>query len=200
MHILKALQVAVQCSHKQAKQWLRQGRVQVNGETISHFTMAVDGNWDQVTLDQEPLTIPSHHYWVLNKKPGYLSARRDPNYPSVLDLVEKHIDTSQLSIVGRLDRDACGIVLLTDNGQLHYVLENPYFSVAKTYRVIVNGPIAEEAVDYFNLGVRFLDGYQCQPAQLKIISTSQQESTAEVTIIEGKRHQVKKCSLVLGLR
>ncbi|MCI7240054.1 MAG: pseudouridine synthase [Aerococcus suis] len=200
MHILDALSEGLQISKKRSKQLIRQQHVVLNGEIVSAFNLAVDANWDELMVNGQQVDFQKHHYWVVNKPTGCVSAKKDSQWPTVLDCFPSSYGPSQLSIVGRLDRDACGLMLLTDNGQLHYLLENPKFVVSKTYRVKVNGWLREDAIQIFQEGVVFLDGYQCQPSQLRILHQRLDESIAEVTIIEGKRHQVKKMFLSVGVK
>lgn len=200
MHILDALIIGKNCSRRQAKQYIRNKQVVCNDQLITDFNLAVDANWDTIYVENKKIQYPAHTYWVLNKPSGYVSAKKDKHYQTVVDLIDSEDKHTDLGIVGRLDRDTTGVMLLTDNGQLHYIMEKPFFEIQKTYRVTVNGPLPVETISQFNEGIIFSDGYQCLPAKLKILASQPNESEAEVTIIEGKRHQVKKMFLAVGVK
>ena len=102
--------------------------------------------------------------------------------------------------IGRLDRDTEGLVLLTNNGPLGFRMLHPQHHVAKTYYVEVNDALHADAPAFFDNGVTFLDGTTCKPAQLTILSSQPGHSRAQITISEGKFHQVKKMFLAYGVK
>lgn len=137
---------------------------------------------------------------MLHKPAGIVTARKDGQHQTVLDLLAKEVSKDGLYPVGRLDRDTEGLVLITNNGPLGFKLLHPSHHISKTYLVEVNGYLAEDAVDFFDQGVRFLDGNICKPAQLDILNAEETKSRARLVITEGKFHQVKKMFLAYGLK
>ncbi|KAA9301238.1 MULTISPECIES: pseudouridine synthase [Aerococcus] len=201
MRLQEFIQQTCQLSSRRARQKINQGRVTVDGEYIGNGNYLVDPAWHAICLEGQPL--PSHlghQNYLLYKRPGLVSARRDRQYATVFDDLPKDLHDLGLSIVGRLDRDAQGLILLTNNGQLHYLLENPRFQIPKTYRVRVNGALDNQDVAAFEAGILWSDGYLCQAAQLQLEEVGDQVSQARLTIYEGKRHQIKKMFLARGLK
>lgn len=192
---------ARQVTRKECKRLLKNGLVSVDQVVTTQFASVVDPAWQAITVDQQVIGSHfGHTYYLVHKPKGYLSANKDQQYPTVIDLIQSTDNPGNLAIAGRLDRDAHGLVFVTNNGQLHYIFQQPKFDIPKTYRVTVNGPIDEKMIQQFQAGVIFDDGTICKPAILEIISTNLQTSTALVTISEGRRHQVKKMFLACGVK
>ena len=110
------------------------------------------------------------------------------------------IDPAGLYAIGRLDRDTSGLLIITDNGPLGFQLLHPDRHVTKSYEVCVNGPLDQSAVAAFAAGIVFRGGEVAKPAELEILTSGERESWARVTITEGKRHQVKKMFLAVGVK
>lgn len=192
---------AGQVTRKECKRLLKGGYVTVDRQVVTEFATVVDPSWQEITVDQVVIDRHfGHTYYLVHKPKGYLSANKDQTHPTVIDLIQPADNPGDLAITGRLDRDAHGLVFVTNNGQLHYIFQQPKFDIPKTYRVTVNGPIDEKMIQQFQAGVIFDDGTICKPAILEIISTNLQTSTALVTISEGRRHQVKKMFLACGVK
>ena len=137
---------------------------------------------------------------MLHKPNGVVTASKDKELLTVMDILPKHLQSDQLYAIGRLDRDTTGLLLLTDNGPLGFQLLHPQYHVDKTYQVEVNGPLSSEHIQKFKDGIIFLDGTSCKPAQLEIQVSSPSLSRATITISEGKFHQVKKMFLSVGVK
>ena len=137
---------------------------------------------------------------MLHKPAGVVTANKDKELPTVMDLLPLDIQSNKLYAVGRLDRDTTGLLLLTDNGPLGFQLLHPQYHVDKTYRVEVNGLLTPDHIQAFQKGIVFLDGTICKPARLEILSASPSFSQASITISEGKFHQVKKMFLSVGVK
>ena len=148
----------------------------------------------------QKLLTANESYFLLNKPAGVVSACSDANFQTVLDLLREEDRVDGLFPIGRLDRDTEGLVLLTNNGPLGFRMLHPQHHVAKTYYVEVNDALHPDAPAFFDNGVTFLDGTRCQPAQLTILSSQPGHSRAQITISEGKFHQVKKMFLAYGVK
>lgn len=188
-------------TRKETKRLLKSGAVTVDEEITRLYATVVDPIWMTIRVNGEPIPATwGHDYYLVHKPKGYVSANKDANFPTVIDLIRPEDNPGNLSIAGRLDRDAHGLVFLTNNGQLHYILQQPKFDIPKVYRVTVNGLIDDKMVSQFKSGITFHDGTVCQPADLQIIEASNQSSTGLVTISEGQRHQIKKMFLACDVK
>ena len=179
------------------KDMIKKGRVAVNGQPCLDPGRKIDINADGVVVDGRPLSLAAFRYGMLNKPPGILTAAMDRKAKTVVDLLPPQIRAMGLMPVGRLDKDARGLLLFTTDGPLAHFLLSPKRHVAKNYLVRVDGPLDELDVAAFAKGLQLSD-FVAMPATLAIISTSMQESQAMVTIKEGKFHQVKRMFLARG--
>ncbi len=137
-------------------------------------------------------------YYVLNKPKGVISATEDDRHRTVLDLLDDTARQKEVFPVGRLDIDTHGL-LLTNNGQLAHAMLSPKKHVDKLYRAQVDGIMTQEDAERFAAGMELKD-FTCQPAQLTILSTDEakQTSLVDITIREGKFHQVKRMVQACG--
>lgn len=178
-------------SRKEVKKLLKTGAVTVNGKVIKDPKQHVQPDLDAVMLFDEPVHYREFIYLLMNKPAGVISATEDKRDETVIDLLDdthKHFDPHP---VGRLDKDTEGLLLLTNDGQLSHALLSPKHHVPKTYFARILGHVTEEDVSAFREGVTLEDGYHTKPGELVILSAGP-ESEIELTITEGKFHQVKR--------
>lgn len=188
-------------SKRDIKKLINSGRVACEGMTVFDMDKAVDPAWFTITVDGKRIgENMGHELWLVNKPFGYVSANSDDDFLTVMDCLPKKSSSKRLAISGRLDRDSTGLVLLTNNGQLHYLLQQDRFSIEKEYQVTVNGWLDHHTAQAFTSGVTIDHHYTCKPAKLIIHNSNITESTATVIITEGKRHQIKKMFLSCGVR
>lgn len=187
-------------SRNQIKKLLKSHQVKIDGKLVTGANTIVDAQVQKIEVAGQRVRDSSLVYYLLHKPAGIVTARKDGQHQTVLDLLAKEVSKDGLYPVGRLDRDTEGLVLITNNGPLGFKLLHPSHHISKTYLVEVNGYLAENAVDFFDQGVRFLDGNICKPAQLDILNAEETKSRARLVITEGKFHQVKKMFLAYGLR
>lgn len=173
-------------SRTQIKQLLKQGRVRVNAQIVKKADLKIDTQHDQITVDDQVITYTQYHYFMLNKPQGVVSATKDMFTKTVVDLI--HEPVKALFPVGRLDKDTTGLLLLTNDGQLAHALLSPKKHVPKVYIAQVKHQLHAENIDAFQQGITLDDGYTCLPAQLEILA----DTTAKITIQEGKFHQIKR--------
>ena len=181
-------------SRKYVKEIIRKGNVIINEKVIKKDDYKVDEINDVVYVYGKKVNYSEFTYIMLNKPQGYISATFDKHDPIVLDLVKEY-DYLNLFPVGRLDKDSEGLLLLSNDGKLAHRLLHPSYHVYKTYFVTTDLKIKNELIDEFNNGVTIDDGYKCLPAKLEILS----DYSANVTIKEGKFHQVKRMFEAYGL-
>lgn len=179
-------------ARKAAKIAAAKGRVTVNGQIIKKANYTVQET-DTVCLDNEPLAWPSEGYYALHKPAGYVCATEDAEHPIVLDLLPSHL--KKLKIVGRLDKDTTGLLLLTTDGQWLHRITSPKKACPKRYRMVLADPIDDGALQQLEEGVMLHGESQVTlPAQAERIS----EKEIYLTIQEGKYHQVKRMLAAVG--
>ncbi|KOO46787.1 pseudouridine synthase [Priestia koreensis] len=178
-------------SRKEVKGLLKSGAIKVDGEKVKDAKQHVNPNEQEVTVYDEVVVYKEFVYLMMNKPPGVISATEDHQHQTVVDLLEIEDAVFQPFPVGRLDKDTEGFLLLTNDGQLSHQLLSPKKHVPKTYYATINAPVTEEDQKAFAKGVTLDDGYLTKPAELTILSSGD-TSEIELTIVEGKFHQVKR--------
>ncbi|HEY9576479.1 MAG TPA: pseudouridine synthase, partial [Pseudobacillus sp.] len=186
-------------SRKEVKQLLKAGAVTVNGEVIKDAKQHVDPKKDRVMLYEEEVYYREFVYLMMNKPPGVISATEDTREETVVDLLEVEHAVFNPFPVGRLDKDTEGLLLLTNDGVLAHQLLSPKKHVPKTYFAVIDGEVTEEDSKAFQKGVTLDDGYVTKPGKLTILKSGLR-SDIELTITEGKFHQVKRMFEAVGKR
>ncbi len=177
-------------TRSEVKQAVRKGRVQVNGQTVREPEYKTDTETDQVWFDGQPAAYREYEYYMLNKPAGVISASEDPRERCVVDLIESR-KRKDLFPVGRLDKDTEGLLLITNDGGLAHRLLSPKKHVDKVYYARVQGRVTQEDAELFRRGVDIGEKKQTLPAELRILNAGE-ISEIELTIREGKFHQVKR--------
>lgn len=178
-------------SRKEVKGLLKTGAVKVDGTAVKDAKVHVNPDEQEITVHGEAVSYREFVYFMLHKPQGVISATEDSLHETVLDLLEIDDAVYDPFPVGRLDKDTEGLLLLTNDGQLAHQLLSPKKHVPKTYFAKINAPVTEEDAEAFRQGVTLDDGYVTKSAELKVL-TSGVESEIELTIVEGKFHQVKR--------
>ncbi|SHM64405.1 ribosomal small subunit pseudouridine synthase A [Caldanaerovirga acetigignens] len=186
----KILSMSGYGSRKDVKRIIKQGDVTINGRTATNPSTPVDPAVDFVQVLGEPLIFKEYVYIMMNKPKGVISATRDLHETTVIDLLDGEYSHRNLFPVGRLDKDAEGLLLITDDGKLAHRLLSPRKKVEKVYYVEVRGLLGEDDVKAFKEGI-FLGNYRALPAKLEILKSGD-VSSAIVTVYEGKFHQIKR--------
>lgn len=186
-------------SRKEVKQLLKDGAIKVNDVIVKNAKVHVDPEKDTVTLNEEVIEYKEFVYLMMNKPQGVISATEDAHDKTVIDLLELEDMVYSPFPVGRLDKDTEGLLLITNDGQLAHQLLSPKKHVPKTYFAVIDRDVTEEDVQAFRQGVTLDDGYLTKPGELKIINSGE-NSEIELTITEGKFHQVKRMFEAVGKR
>lgn len=197
MRLDKLLAEAGFGSRTEVKELVRRKRVRLDGQVVRDPSMSVDSAKAEIYVDERQVRWQEFYYLLMNKPDGVISATEDDYHETVLDLIPAEYKHADVFPVGRLDRDSEGLLILTNDGQLAHRLLSPKRHVPKVYYVIVNGQVTTEDVTKFRQGIQ-LEDFTAQPADLKILESAQQQSKAEVTIHEGKFHQVKRMFAAVG--
>ena len=191
MRVDKLLSDVGVASRAELKKYCKQGLISVNGKVINNPGVQVDSESDDIRFNGEKIVYREFVYIMLNKPDGYISATFDKYDPIVLDLIDQSYLVFEPFPVGRLDKDTEGLLVLTNDGQLAHRVLSPKKHVPKTYYAKIQGKVTEEDILAFEKGVILDDGYETMPSQLKILK-SDDMSEIELTIHEGKFHQVKR--------
>ncbi|WP_213423565.1 pseudouridine synthase [Bhargavaea massiliensis] len=178
-------------SRKEVKALLKQGAVSVDGVSVKDPALHVDPDSREVTVYGDPVDYREFIYLMMNKPPGVISATEDTRDRTVVDLLPYEYRRFKPFPVGRLDKDTEGLLLITNDGKLSHELLSPKKHVGKTYYAVIEGEVTEADGEAFREGVTLDDGYVTKPAELNILSSGS-ESEIELTITEGKFHQVKR--------
>ena len=187
-------------SRKAMKQALLKGDILVDGRPAHSLAQNIDTGLQELLFRGQIIQGYEHTYLMLHKPAGIVTANKDRELPTIMDLLSPDIQSDKLYAVGRLDRDTTGLLLVTDNGPLGFQLLHPQYHVDKTYQVEVNGLLTPDHIQAFQKGIVFLDSTICKPARLEILSSSPSFSQASITISEGKFHQIKKMFLSVGVK
>jgi len=178
-----------------AQQAIRGGEVRVDGAPCLDPGAHVDPA-AKVVFRDEPVVAASQQYWMLNKPVGVVCAARDSAYRTVFDCIDAPMGAT-LHVAGRLDVDATGLVLLTDDGDWSHRVTSPRHEVAKVYRVTLAQPLAGTGEEELRRGVTLKgETKPCVPALMEKLSTCEWR----VTITEGRYHQVKRMFAAAGNR
>lgn len=186
-------------SRKEVKQLLKSGAVMIDDIVVKDAKQQVDPTIQTVTLNGEVIEYKEYIYLLMNKPPGVLSATEDNVDETVIDLLEMEDQVYEPFPVGRLDKDTEGLLLITNDGQLAHRLLSPKKHVPKTYFAVIDREVTDEDVRAFAEGVVLDDGYKTKPGKLKILKSGT-HSDVELTITEGKFHQVKRMFEAVGKR
>ena len=196
-------------TRQEVKRQIRQGKVTVNGTVVKAADTKIDETCDEVTIGGRNISYVSYEYYMLNKPGGVVSATEDRRDTTVIDLI-KDKKRKDLFPVGRLDKDTEGLLLITDDGALAHELLSPKKHVDKTYYAVTDGCMTKEDVQRFADGLEIGEKNPTMPAKLKILSTRKVEETEleqypsgwsseiQLTIKEGKFHQVKRMTEAVG--
>lgn len=178
-------------SRSQVRVLLRQGLVTVNGAVVTQADQKIDENQDSICLQGRLLQYQKFLYFMLHKPGEVVSATCDNRDKTVLELLRMEDRREDLFPVGRLDKDTEGLLLITNDGGLAHRLLSPKKHVDKVYYARVQGRVTQEDAELFRRGVDIGEKKKTLPAELRILNAGE-ISEIELTIREGKFHQVKR--------
>lgn len=181
-------------TRSEVRQLLKKGLITLNGEIVKKPDIKVDPASDRVLFDGKEIFSEKDVYFMLNKPAGVVSATEDRREKTVLDLFSQEDRRRDLFPVGRLDKDTVGLLLITNDGVLSHRLLSPRRHVDKTYLVHLDRPIPADAGKQMEEGLDIGDEKPTLPARLEVLS----ETTARITIQEGRFHQIKRMFHAVG--
>ena len=201
-------------SRRAAEQYIVDGRVRVNGEIVRELGAKADSAHDRIEIEGHGRLAAEPHVFIALHKPVHVvSTVKDPEgRPTVLHVLERSRargprrfegELPRVYPVGRLDFDAEGLMLLTNDGELAHVLTHPSHHVPRTYMVKVRGHPEEKALERLRRGIRLKneDGSLARatgPAEVRLVKAGPSNSWIEVTLFEGRYHQVKRMCEAVG--
>ena len=181
-------------SRKDARELIRRGEIRINGEPARSPEQKIDPEEDSVTFRGEKIGYKKYLYIMLNKPAGVVCASRDGLSRTVVELLPPELRRDGLFPAGRLDKDTVGFVLITDDGALAHRILSPKSHVPKKYFVHLRDDLCLGAEETFESGMVIDGGEKCLPAELKRLNPKE----CEVTLKEGKYHQIKRMFSALG--
>lgn len=184
-------------SRRHAEKMIIEGRVTVNGKTVTELGTKVNAK-DIVTIDGKRLTGQQHIYVLLNKPKGYITTSSDPQGRKTVTELTGDIP-ERIYPVGRLDYATEGLLLMTNDGELTHGLTHPSKQVVKTYVAKVFGLVNEDKINKLRKGICLDDGITA-PAQVEFLGYDQEKnlSALEISIHEGKNRQVRRMFEAVG--
>jgi len=176
-------------SRRQAELWIQEGKVRVNGQIVTELGVKIDPERDRVQVEGRRMRPVAPVVVMVHKPSGYVSTTKDPQGRRVVtDLAPKQY--GRLYPVGRLDYDATGLMLLTNNGELAQRLMHPRYQVPRTYRVTVARQMPQETLRRLAGGIK-LNGRDV-PAAVALIKSQVNRTVLELTVWEGRYHLIKR--------
>ena len=183
-------------TRSEVKKAISKGLVRVNNVIVKKPETKLDTDSDHVLFDGVLVGYAQHEYYMLNKPAGVISATEDKREKTVIDLIIER-KRKDLFPVGRLDRDTEGLLLISNDGELAHRLLSPSKHVDKVYYAKIDGKVTIEDVEAFQQGVDIGEEKLTRPAKLRVLKSGTQ-SEIELTICEGKFHQVKRMFQAVG--
>ena len=185
-------------SRRKAEELIKDGKVKVNGNVITELGTKVTDK-DKIEVDNKPIVKEEKVYFLLNKPRGVITSTKDEHErKTVIDLIDTD---KRIYPVGRLDYDTTGAILLTNDGEFANILMHPSNKIDKVYLAKIDGIITGEAINTLKDGI-ILDGVKVVPSRVKLKKVNPENNTSmvEVTIHEGKNHEVKRLFESVGFR
>ena len=184
-------------SRRKCEEFIRAGRVSVNGRIVERMGVRADPSVDRIELDGIPIDVHEDKvYIILNKPAGYVTTVSDPQAPlTVMELVTK---ARRIFPIGRLDRDTRGLLLFTDDGFLANRVAHPRFELEKTYVAQVNGAAGAGELARLRSGIELEDG-RTAPARVRVLGRRDHNSLLELRVHEGRKRQVRRMLVAVGL-
>jgi 16S rRNA pseudouridine516 synthase len=191
----KLLSDAGVASRRELKAILKTGVVCVNGRPVTDGAAKLDPERDRVTFRGEAVEGPRRVVLMLHKPAGFVTSTEDPRDRTVMELIPERYKRHNVVPVGRLDKETEGLLLFTNDGELAHRLISPKHGVEKRYFARHEGAAGEEDVAAFAAGPELRDGTRCLPAVLRPLGPGE----SEITVTEGKYHQVRRMMASRGL-
>lgn len=194
----KVIAAAGVASRRKAEQMILDGRVEVNDQIVTELGVKVSKK-DQVRVDGKMLLQEEKCYYMLNKPKGYVSTVSDDKDRKVVTELLTDVK-ERIYPIGRLDYNTSGLLLLTNDGEFAQLMMHPKFKMPKTYIALIDGFLSREQIRELKSGIVLDDGYKTGKAEIKVLQFDKAHDTSkvQVTIYEGRNHQVRKMFAAVG--
>ncbi len=189
MRVDKLLTSVGAASRSEAAKAAARGEITVNGKTVRRADVHIDPKHDEIIYKGEKIIYKEFVYIMLNKPDGYVSATDDPKEKTVLDILPEKYKRLGLFPCGRLDKNTLGLIILTNDGTGAHRVLSPKNHVPKTYRFECECKLEDKDIELLANGITLDDGYVTKDA---VIKTDKGAHSGEITITEGKYHQIKR--------
>lgn len=183
-------------SRKDVHRLIWSGKVYADGKPVKKIDQKIDPEKMLITVDGEVLNYKKYVYIMLNKPKGCVSASTDSAQKTVVDLIPDELQRDGLAPVGRLDKDTTGLLIITDDGDFSHRVTSPRKKIFKKYIAMLDLSPTEEELDILRNGVEIDGGEKCQPCIAEL--TDSENHIVEISICEGKYHQVKRMAAAIG--
>lgn len=189
----KYISNATDLSRADVKKLIKAGQVSIDNEQAQSGSLKITDD-QEIAIEGSIIQLMTTRYFMMNKPAGVVSATKDHNNPTALDLIYEHRN-EQLQIAGRLDIDTTGLLLITDDGQWNHIVTSPRTDCKKIYLVELENPVGKDYQRKLEAGIA-LEGEKrrCLPATMEVID----DHHIRLCISEGKYHQVKRMMISLG--
>lgn len=195
VRLQKVLAAAGIGSRRKCEELIAEGRVDVDGETVTELGTRVDAFRQEIRVDGEKLRRSKRVYFVVNKPIGVLSTNYDPTgRPRVIDFTPSH---ERLFTIGRLDKSSDGLILATNDGELTDLLTHPRYGVEKTYLAEVAGTPSAESLQKLRKGVHLAEGY-AHAKRVHIRRSHKHSTVLEIVLDEGRNREVRRLLARIG--
>ena len=192
----KVLASAGIASRRNCEEYIRDGRVTVDGETVTELGIKVDSQAQKVCVDGERIKFQKKQYFLVNKPIGVVCSNADPQgRPRVIDLLPPW--HGRLFSVGRLDENSEGLLIVTNDGELAHSLAHPKFQVERVYRCIIAGTPTDETLKMLRQGLHFTEG-KFRMRDVRRVKTSGKSTLVEVILTEGQNREVRRMFARVG--
>lgn len=195
MKLLKYLEIVTDKSKNECLKLIKDKHVKVNGIVVTKDKTVIKELKDEVLLDNQLLIYEEYIYLMMNKRSGLVCATND-NFQQTVFIDIKEFKNRDLRLVGRLDKDTEGLLLITDDGDFIHHLTSPKHDIIKKYYVEFSGKYIDNVEECFIDGIVLEDGEKCLPATIKKID----DNKCYINIQEGKFHQVKRMCAACGMK
>ena len=190
-------------TRSEVKKYIKLKQITVNGDVISKAEVKVDECKDIICFKGKEVIYEKYVYYLLHKPAGCVTAKQDNVHKTVMEYFPEEIRAKDIAPVGRLDLDTEGLLLFTNDGPLTHHLLSPTHHIPKTYYAVLNKEVAAEAIVKFKEGIDIGDDKPTLPAELVILPVKTDNDgnnvySAELTIHEGRFHQVKRMFEAVG--
>lgn len=192
----KIISSQLNISRNDARSLIKGGSVSFDGTVVTDASEKFDPEEGQLTVNGKPLFFKEHIYIMMNKPQGVVSATTDSKIRTVIDILPENLKRKNLFPAGRLDKDTVGFMLITDDGDFAHRILSPSKHVEKTYIAHLRDRLSDEGREILEKGAVLSDGTECMDARVRLLD--EEGKTAEITIREGKYHQIKRMFASVG--